>query len=63
MKRKCIICFAEGKIVEATRDYYGYDLCEKHYREVVEEDLDPEALEEYVIKAWRIIECLENSNS
>ena len=49
----CIICLAKGKRTKATRSYYGYALCEQHYREVIEKGIDPEELEEYVIEALR----------
>jgi len=53
---RCIICLAkEGKNVKATKNYYGYPLCEKHYKEVVEKDVDPEELEIYVIEALKRI--------
>ncbi|MHC1628922.1 MAG: hypothetical protein ACXQTI_08845 [Candidatus Nezhaarchaeales archaeon] len=55
----CIICLAKGKRVKATRNYYGYALCEQHYKEVIEKNTDPEELEIYVIEALKRIAALK----
>ena len=49
----CIICLTKGKMVKATKSYYGYALCEQHYKEVIEKDIDPEELEELCLVALK----------
>ena len=50
----CIICLSKKIIKKATKDYYGYSLCDDCYKWVIENNVDIEELEEYVIKIFKV---------